>query len=193
MKWNDIRNWSWTLLMFAVLSFIGCGTPKTITKQTYITDKSSEKKWDSIFNSRLSYAFEQYQQSQSRERDRDTKDSMYVRDSTATRYDANGNKIGEDRFHYESHNRTEKDYQRLLDSVSSYRAFKDSCSYYRAKCDSLDKVARQKDIYEYEGVPSSKSLSKIQEVFFRTGQMFYFCLVLLILYYIYLFRKRKDS
>lgn len=107
MKWYDIRFWKWattTLVVgLALVSVLGCSTPRAVTTQTFITDKQSEKKFDSLFTTRLSYAFEQWQHIQKRETEKATKDSSYVKDSTATRYDAQGNKIGEDRFHYESH------------------------------------------------------------------------------------------
>lgn len=92
MKWYDIRFWKWATITLvvglALVSVLGCSTPRAVTAQTFITDKQSEKKFDSLFTTRLSYAFEQWQHIQKRETEKATKDSSYVKDSTATRYDA---------------------------------------------------------------------------------------------------------
>lgn len=196
MKWHDIRVWKWSCIVLVAglvaLSFFGCGTSKTITKQTYLVDMQSEKKFDSLFNTRLSYAFEQWQHSQKQESDKATNDSSYVKDSTATRFDANGNKIGEDRFHYESHYRSEKDYQRLLDSIKVLSSFKDSTSYYRSLCDSLSKVEIPPSLLKT--ITKDKSLSWLQEVFIVTGQIFWLITVLILIYFIIKLRLgRKGS
>ena len=196
MKWYNIVFWKWTCILFVAgliaLSFFGCGTPKAVTQQTYITDKQSEKKFDSLFSTCLSYAFEQWQHFQKQESDKAIKDSCYVKDSTATRFDANGNKIGEDRFHYESHNRTEKDYQRLLDSIRHYQSFRDSTSYYRSLCDSLLKVEVPPSLLKT--ITNEKSLSWLQKVFLVTGQIFWLITIFILIYLIIKLRlKRKDS
>ena len=89
MKWYDIRIWKWATITLvvglALVSVLGCSTPRAVTTQTFITDKQSEKKFDSLFTTRLSYAFEQWQHIQKRETEKATKDSSYVKDSTATR------------------------------------------------------------------------------------------------------------
>ena len=97
MKWYDIRFWKWATITLvvglALVSVLGCSTPRAVTSQTFITDKQSEKKFDSLFTTRLSYAFEQWQHIQKRETEKATKDSSYVKDSTATRYDAQGKRL----------------------------------------------------------------------------------------------------
>lgn len=177
------------ILFVLFLCFAGCGIKKTITERTYITDKESEKKWDSIFTSHLSYTFEQFQKIQKERLEQNSKDSSYVKDSTVIKVDPDGNKIGEDRYHYESHFRSEKEYRQLQDSVSYYKTYMDSLSLYRAKLDSSSKMSDYKVTnIEYK----EKSLSKLQKVFMTTGQMFYFCLILIIVYIIYRY-KVKDK
>ena len=186
MKWYDIRFWKWATITLvvglALVSVLGCSTPRAVTTQTFITDKQSEKKFDSLFTTRLSYAFEQWQHIQKRETEKATKDSSYVKDSTATRYDAQGNKIGEDRFHYESHYLFEKERRMLLDTISTYKAYKDSFIYYRGRCDSLSKIGTSQ-FYKIDA-PSikEKSLSSMQKIFLKTGQMFWFCFILIVMY-----------
>lgn len=197
MKWYDIRFWKWATITLvvglALVSVLGCSTPRAVTTQTFITDKQSEKKFDSLFTTRLSYAFEQWQHIQKRETEKATKDSSYVKDSTATRYDAQGNKIGEDRFHYESHYLFEKERKMLLDTISTYKAYKDSFIYYRGRCDSLSKIGTSQ-FYKIDA-PSikEKSLSSMQKIFLKTGQMFWFCFILIVMYLLYISRKKKKE
>lgn len=194
MKWYNIDFWkavvSTMILIFCDYLLIGCKTPKYVST-TFITDKQNEKKFDSLFNTRLSYAFEQWQHSQKSESAKASKDSSYVKDSTATRYDANGNKIGEDRFHYESHSRSEKDYQRLLDSIRHYKALEDSTSYYRSLCDSLSKIEVPPSLLKTN--IKEQSLSWLQKVFLVTGQIFWLITVLIILYLIIKLRLRRKG
>ena len=169
MKWYDIRFWKWATITLvvglALVSVLGCSTPRAVTTQTFITDKQSEKKFD----------------------------SLYVKDSTATRYDAQGNKIGEDRFHYESHYLFEKERRMLLDTISTYKAYKDSFIYYRGRCDSLSKIGTSQ-FYKIDA-PSikEKSLSSMQKIFLKTGQMFWFCFILIVMYLLYISRKKKKE
>lgn len=192
MKWHDYNFWkaivSITLAMYVSLLIIGCGTPKTVTKQTYLKDKLNERKFDSLFTTRMSYSFEQWLHFQKREIEKNTKDSSYVKDSTATRFDAQGKKIGEDRLHYEYHSRSEKDTQRLLDSIRQYKAYKDSLSIYRSKCDSLTKTKEESDTKVIK-----EPVSKMQNIFSHIG-VFSFLLIWVIVIYIFLYvYERKHS
>ena len=125
---------------------------------------------------------------QKREIEKNTKDSSYVKDSTATRFDAQGKKIGEDRLHYEYHSRSEKDTQRLLDSIRQYKAYKDSLSIYRSKCDSLMKTKEKSDTKVIK-----EPVSKMQNIFSHIGVLS--CLtILVIVIYIFLYvYERKHS
>lgn len=194
MKWYNIDFWkavvSTTILIFCAYLLVGCKTPK-YASTTFITDKQNEKKFDSLFSTRLSYAFEQWQHSQKSESAKATRDSSYVKDSTATRFDANGNKIGEDRFHYESHNRSEKDYQRLLDSIRYYQTFKDSASYYRNLCDSLSKIEVPPSLLKT--ITQEKSLSWFQKMFLVTGQIFWLIVVLILIYLLIKLKLRRKG
>ena len=192
MKWYDYNLWKAvvgiTLAMYVSLLIIGCGTPKTVTKQTYLKDELNERKFDSLFTTRMSHTFEQWLHYQKREIEKSTKDSSYVKDSTATRFDAQGKKIGEDRLHFEYHSRTEKDTQRLLDSIRQYKAYKDSISIYKYKCDSLMKVKKESDTKIIK-----EPVSKRQNILSHIGVLI--CLtILVIVIYIFLYvYERKHS
>ena len=192
MKWHDYNFWkvvvSITLAMYVSLLIIGCGTPKTVTKQTYLKDELNERKFDSIFTTRMSYSFEQWLHFQKREIEKNTKDSSYVKDSTATRFDAQGKKIGEDRLHYEYHSRSEKDNQRLLDSIRQYKAYKASLSIYKSKCDSLTETKEESDTKVIK-----EPVSKMQNILSHIGVLI--CLtILVIVIYIFLYvYERKHS
>lgn len=193
MKWYDVRFWKLVSYISAIgivlLLLYGCRTPRTITKQTFIKDCSSDKRFDSIFTSHMAYTFDQWLHYQKRESERSTKDSSYIKDSTATRLDAQGNKIGEDRFHYERHVRTEKEVQKLLDSISHYRSLKDSVAIYRHRLDSLSniKISSDSSIKVIE-----KPLTAAQKIYIQIGQAFCFCLVIIVIYLLYCL-KRKGS
>lgn len=193
MKWYDVRFWKWVSYISAIgivlLLLYGCRTPRTITKQTYIKDCSSDKRFDSLFTARMAYTFEQWLHYQKRESERSTKDSSYIKDSTATRLDAQGNKIGEDRFHYESHVRTEKEVQKLLDSISHYRSLKDSVAIYRHRLDSLSNIKISSDSATKL---IEKPLTAAQKIYIQIGQAFCFCLVIIVIYLLYCI-KRKGS
>ena len=192
MKWNDYNFWkaivSITIAIYISLLIIGCGTPKAVTKQTYLKDELNERNFDSLFTTRMSYSFEQWLHFQKREIEKNTKDSSYVKDSTATRFDAQGKKIGEDRLHYEYHSRSEKDPQRLLDSIRQYKAYKDSLSIYKSKCDSLTETKEESDTKVIK-----EPVSKMQNIFSHIGVLS--CLtILVIVIYIFLYvYERKHS
>lgn len=192
MKWYDYNFWktivSITIAIYISMLIIGCGTPKTVTKQTYLKDEQNERNFDSLFTTRMSYSFEQWLHFQKREIEKNTKDSSYVKDSTATRFDAQGKKIGEDRLHFEYHSRTEKDTQRLLDSIRQYKAYKDSISIYKYKCDSLMKVKKESDTKIIK-----EPVSKMLNIFSHIGVLI--CLtILVIVIYIFLYvYERKHS
>ena len=192
MKWYDYNFWktivSITIAIYISMLIIGCGTPKTVTKQTYLKDELNERNFDSLFTTRMSYSFEQWLHFQKREIEKNTKDSSYVKDSTATRFDAQGKKIGEDRLHYEYHSRSEKDTQRLLDSIRQYKAYKDSISIYKYKCDSLMKVKKASDTKIIK-----EPVSKRQNILSHIGVLI--CLtILVIVIYIFLYvYERKHS
>lgn len=193
MKWYDVRFWKWISYISAIgivlLLLYGCRTPRIITKQTYIKDCSSDKRFDSLFTARMAYTFDQWLHYQKRESERSTKDSSYIKDSTATRLDAQGNKIGEDRFHYESHVRTEKEVQKLLDSISHYRSLKDSVAIYRHRLDSLSNIKISSDSATKV---IEKPLTAAQKIYIQIGQAFCFCLVIIVIYLLYCI-KRKGS
>lgn len=191
MKWYDVRFWKWVSYISAIgivlLLLYGCRTPRTITKQTYIKDCSSDKRFDSLFTARMAYTFDQWLHYQKRESERSTKDSSYIKDSTATRLDAQGNKIGEDRFHYESHVRTEKEVQKLLDSISHYRSLKDSVAIYRHRLDSLSNIKISSDSATKV---IEKPLTAAQKIYIQIGQAFCFCLVIIVIYLLYCVKRK---
>ena len=165
---------------------------RVIEKQTYITDKRNEAKWDSLFNARIVKELESYRASHKESMKSTTKEKTHVKDSTASKYDANGNKVGEDRFHYEYHEISQEDIQILRDSISSLKEYKDSTSIYHSKCDSLisviNKISKDKVYVE-------KQLSKTDKFFIRIGRVSFAILILGVVVFIgyLIIRNRKRS
>ena len=90
----------------------------------------------------------------------------------------NGNKVGEDRFHYEYHEISQEDVQILRDSISSLKEYKDSAAIYHSKCDSLisviSKISKDKVYVE-------KQLSRTDRAFLNIGKIASACLFISIL------------
>lgn len=161
-----------------------------IEKQTYITDKRNEDKWDSLFNARLIKELESYKVSHNESVKSTTKEKTHIKDSTASKYDANGNKVGEDRFHYEYHEISQEDVQILRDSISILKDYKDSTSIYHSKCDSLMSVINE---ISKDKVYVEKQLSKTDKFFIRIGRVSFAILILGVVVFIWylIIRNRK--
>ena len=165
---------------------------RLVEKQTYITDNRNDAKWDSLFNARLIKEFELYKASHKESVKSTTNEKTHVKDSTSSKYDANGNKVGEDRFHYEYHEISQEDIQILRDSISSLKEYKDSTSIYHSKCDSLisviNKISKDKVYVE-------KQLSKTDKFFIRIGRVSFAILILVVVVFIgyLIIRNRKRS
>ena len=165
--------------MLILSMFCRCKTKeRVIEKQTYITDKRNEAKWDSLFNAKLIKELESYKASHKESVKSTTKEKTHIRDSTASKYDANGNKIGEDRFHYEYHEISQEYVQTLRDSISSLKEYKDSTAIYHNKCDSLVSVISK---ISKDRVCVEKQLSKTDRVFLNIGKVSSVCLFVGIL------------
>lgn len=167
------------IAMLILSTFCRCkAKERVVEKQTYITDKRNEAKWDSLFNAKLIKELESYRASHKESVKSTTKEKTHVKDSTASKYDANGNKVGEDRFHYEYHELSQEDVQILRDSISSLKEYKDSTTMYRSKCDSLisviSKISKDKVYVE-------KQLSKTDKVFLNIGKIASVCLLIGVL------------
>lgn len=165
---------------------------RVIEKQTYITDKRNDAKWDSLFNARLIKELELYKISHKESVKSTTKEKTHIKDSTASKYNANGNKVGEDKFHYEYHEISQEDVQILRDSISSLKEYKDSASVYRNKCDSLSFMISE---ISKDKVYVEKQLSKTDKFFLRLGRVSFAILILGVVVFIgYLFiRNRKHT
>ena len=162
---------------------------RLVEKQTYITDKRNDAKWDSLFNARLIKELELYKASHKESVKSTTKEKTHVKDSTASKYDANGNKVGEDRFHYEYHEISHEDVQILRDSISILKEYKDSTSIYHSKCDSLMSVINE---ISKDKVYVEKQLSKTDRAFLKIGKIASVCLFMGILAFIgWIYRKVK--
>ena len=149
-----------------------------VDKQTYITDKRNDAKWDSLFNVRLIKELELYKASHKESIKSTTKEKTHIKDSTASKYDSNGNKVGEYRFHYEYHEISHEDIQILRDSISSLKEYKDSTSIYHSKCDSLMSVINE---ISKDKVYVEKQLSKTDIAFLKIGKIASVCLFIGIL------------
>ena len=158
---------------------------RMVDKQTYITDKRNDAKWDSLFNVRLIKELELYKASHKESIKSTTKEKTHIKDSTASKYDSNGNKVGEYRFHYEYHEISHEDIQILRDSISSLKEYKDSTSIYHSKCDSLMSVINE---ISKDKVYVEKQLSKTDIAFLKIGKIasvFLFIGILAFLVWIY--------
>ena len=182
-----------SVAMLILSIFCRCKTKeRVIEKQTYITDKRNEAKWYSLFNARLVKELESYRASHKEYVKSTTKEKTHIKDSTSSKYDANGNKVGEDRFHYEYHEISQEDIQILRDSISSLKEYKDSTSIYHSKCDSLisviNKISKDKVYVE-------KQLSKTDKFFIRIGRVSFAILILGVVVFIgyLIIRNRKRS
>lgn len=176
--------------MLVLSMFCRCNAKERfVEKQTYITDNRNEAKWDSLFNARLIKELESYRASHKESVKSTTKEKTHIRDSTASKYDVNGNKVGEDRFHYEYHELSQKDVQILRDSISSLKEYKDSAAIYHSKCDSLlsviSKISKDKVYVE-------KQLSKTDRTFLNIGKIASVCLLIGVLAFLgWLYWKLK--
>lgn len=162
------------IAMLILSTFCRCkAKERVVEKHTYITNDRNEAKWDSLFNARLIKELESYRASHKESVKSTTKEKTHIRDSTASKYDVNGNKVGEDRFHYEYHEISQEDVQILRDSISSLKEYKDSTTMYRSKCDSLisviSKISKDKVYVE-------KQLSKTDKAFLNIGKIASACL-----------------
>ena len=182
-----------SVAMLILSMFCRCkAKERVIEKQTYITDKRNEAKWDSLFNARLIKELESYKVSHNESVKSTTNEKTHVKDSTASKYDANGNKVGEDRFHYEYHEISQEDVQILIDSISILKEYKDSTSIYHSKYDSLmsviNKISKDKVYVE-------KQLSKTDKFFIRIGRVSFAILILGVVVFIgyLIIRNRKRS
>ena len=151
---------------------------RMVDKQTYITDKRNDAKWDSLFNVRLIKELELYKESHKESIKSTTKEKTHIKDSTASKYDSNGNKVGEYRFHYEYHEISHEDIQILRDSISSLKEYKDSTSIYHSKCDSLMSVINE---ISKDKVYVEKQLSNTDRAFLKIGKIASVCLFICIL------------
>lgn len=176
--------------MLVLSMFCRCNAKeRLVEKQTYITDNRNESKWDSLFNARLIKELESYKVSHKESVRSTTKEKTHIKDSTASKYDVNGNKVGEDRFHYEYHEISQEDVQILRDSISSLKEYKDSAAIYHSKCDSLisviSKISKDKVYVE-------KQLSKTDRAFLNIGKIASVCLFIGILALLgWIYRKVK--
>ena len=162
---------------------------RMVDKQTYITDKRNDAKWDSLFNVRLIKELELYKASHKESIKSTTKEKTHIKDSTASKYDSNGNKVGEYRFHYEYHEISHEDIQILRDSISSLKEYKDSTSIYHSKCDSLMSVINE---ISKDKVYVDKQLSKTDRTFLNIGKIASVCLFIGILAFIgWIYRSVK--
>lgn len=151
---------------------------RVVEKQTYITDKRNDAKWDSLFNARLIKELESYKATHKESVKSTTKEKTHIKDSTASKYDANGNKVGEDKFHYEYHEISQEDVQILRDSISSLKEYKDSTAIYRSKCDSLVSVISK---ISKDRIYVEKQLSKTDRAFLNIGKIESVCLFICLL------------
>lgn len=179
-----------TPIFVIMLVLLGCKSTKTTTKDVLLTDNRTEVKYDSIFQSIMEKEIEKYKAKHSEVLKSSIKDKSCVTDSTVLKYDANGNKISENKFRYERHELTTERDQTLLDSISFY---KDKLRDEQEKHSRKDSSKADIKHVEKEKVYIEKPTSFMQEVFTQTGKFFYFGLILIIVYIIYKYKKKNNS
>lgn len=195
MRWYNEKIWCWLILMTILIccgfAFASCSSSKkVITRQTFISDKQSY--WDSLLNARVSATFEQLQQFQKEQRETSKVEISHIRDSTSTMVDKDGNILRKDSYHYENHSYTEKDVQKLKDSISYYKTYMDSMRIYQSKIASMQNI--RKDSIPYP-VYIEKQLTKKENMYLRLGRATYYFLLASIITVIILviikYRKKK--
>ena len=179
-----------SMLLFLMTQIvIGCtATPKVVTRQTYVKEKRSNL--DSIFNARLLATLELYQRKQSELKETSKSETNHIRDSTSVTVDKEGNIIRKDKYHYESHNYSERFVQKLRDSISCYKSYKDSLSKYRLKIDSLDNIKQDSVPYP---IYIQKPMSRIDAMFLNFGKDIAIFVVGFIIGIIILMTKKKKK
>lgn len=178
------------IAMLVLSMFCRCkAKERLIEKQTYITDKRNDAKWDSLFNARLIKEFELYKASRMESMKSTTKVKTHIKDSTASKYDVNGNKVGEDRYHYEYHEKSQEDVQMLRDSISCLRAYKDSAAIYHSKYDSLTSLISN---ISKDKVYVEKQLSKADKAFLNIGKIASVCLLIGFMGF-WIYRKYNNA
>lgn len=176
--------------MLVLSMFCRCkAKERLIEKQTYITDKRNDAKWDSLFNARLIKEFELYKASHMESMKSKTKEKTHIKDSTASKYDVNGNKVGEDRYHYEYHEKSQEDVQMLRDSISCLKAYKDSAAIYHSKYDSLTSLISN---ISKDKVCVEKQLSKADRAFLNIGKISSVCLLIGVMGFL-IYRKHNAT
>lgn len=176
-----------TLIFVFMLMLLGCKSTKTVTKDVLLKDNRIEIKYDSIFQSIMDKDIEKYKAKHSEVLKSSIKDKSCITDSTVLKYDANGNKISENKFRYERHELLTERYQTLLDSIALY---KDKLRDEQEKHSRKDSSKADIKHIEKEKIYIEKPTSFMQEVFTETGKFFYFVLILIVVYIIYKHKKR---
>ena len=176
-----------TLIFVFMLMLLGCKSTKTVTKDVLLKDNRIEIKYDSIFQSIMDKDIEKYKAKHSEVLKSSIKDKSCITDSTVLKYDANGNKISENKFRYERHELSTERYQTLLDSIALY---KDKLRDEQEKHSRKDSSKADIKHIEKEKIYIEKPTSFMQEVFTETGKFFYFVLILIVVYIIYKHKKR---
>lgn len=176
-----------TLIFVFMLMLLGCKSTKTVTKDVLLKDNRIEIKYDSIFKSIMEKEIEKYKAKHSEVLKSSIRDKSCVTDSTVLKYDANGNKISENKFRYERHELSTERYQTLLDSIALY---KDKLRDEQEKHSRKDSSKADIKHIEKEKIYIEKPTSFMQEVFTETGKFFYFVLILIVVYIIYKHKKR---
>lgn len=193
MKWYNVDLWkaiiTIPIIMLMLSMFCRCKSKQPmVTQQTYITDKANEKKWDSIFNVRMAKELDCFQASRTEKSEKTLKDFTHIKDSTASRYNSDGKKIGEDRYHSEVRVISEKDVQKLKDSIEKYKEYVDSVKFYHSKADSLNKVLIERS---GDKVYVEKKLSKWQNICLQTGKLLFILIFAIVLVTVFNSSKKR--
>lgn len=186
--WYNVKMWKYAICVIVafivVYALTGCASTKRISKTVYVTDTTKLSTSDTILNRRFIEAFEALVKQQEKSVEKRVMETTHINDSTAPKFDKNGNHIGDD--HYRTVVRTieSSEVTNLKEKIEHLQGYKDSTVYLRHQVDSLTKLKDKGTPYYIE-----KKLNVVQKTLMWLGVVF----LLVILFYLYAVIKNIVS
>lgn len=175
-----------TLVLIRLLT--SCASNKYVPTPIYVTDTTKSSVVDSTLNGRFINAFESLLKLQQEKKETSIKETTHEKDSVAPRYDAKGNKTGEDHYHSKVTKIESKEVLSLKETISHLQHYKDSTAYLMHKIDSLTKVNDKTTPYYIE-----KKLNVVHRIFIGLGMVFLFLVSLYVMAVIVNVIKKNRS
>lgn len=169
--WYNMKLWKYAVSFVFVLVMVhlmaSCASTKYAPTPIYVTDTTKSSVADSTLNERFVKAFESLLKLQQEKRETSIKETTHEKDSVAPRYDAKGNKTGEDHYHSKVTKIESKEVSTLKETISHLQHYKDSTAILRHKVDSLMEVKNKPIPYYIE-----KKLNVVHKIFIGFGLIF---------------------